>query len=410
MRKLLFTCALASSFFMMSCGQKSNSNIVEQNFEFIQTQMPVAYKAIEDRRAELIAAGELKDGIFEQVVPRTINKDGSLGLVGARDWTCGFFPGLLWYTYEYTQDQKWADAAAKYSAAIEGAKERTNTHDLGFMIYCSFGNGYRLTGNEAFKDVIITACDSLLTRFDPKVGLIRSWDHRTWRYPVIIDNMMNLEMLCEATKMTGNQEYMNVAISHADKTMENHFRDDYSSFHVVDYDENGVAIAHQTAQGYADHTAWARGQGWGLYGYTMMYRETGDQKYLDQANNIANFILSHPRLPEDKVPYWDFDAPGIPDVPRDVSAGALIASALFELGTYTPAKAAEYNEVANTILESITEKYLAAPGEEYGFVTVESTGHHPNNSEISVPLSYADYYFAEALLRKDRLEKTGKVL
>ncbi len=411
MKKLLLACAVSCSIAMTSCSSEPEATMVEKNFEFITSQLPVALAATDSVRADLIASGELKKGLSEQVIMRSINADGTLHVVGTKDWTCGFFPGLLWYAYEYTGDQKWAVEADKYSMKIEEAKTITNTHDTGFMIYCSFGNGYRLTGNEAYKDIIVEASNSLISRFNPTIGCLRSWDHHVekWNFPVIIDNMMNLEMLCEATKMTGDSTYYNIAVSHADVTMANHFRDDYSTFHVVDYDNNGVAVHHHTHQGYAHESSWARGQAWGIYGYTMMFRETGDQKYLDQANNIANFILTNPTLPEDKVPFWDFDAPEIPNEPRDVSAAGIIASALYELSTYTPEKAAEYKAVADLMLETISEKFLAEAGGDYGFITTESTGSRPLKSEIAVPINYADYYFAEALIRKDRLEKTGSV-
>ncbi len=405
MKRIFAPLLLSLSLFVSSCSSPK-STITERGFGFIATQMPVAFSAIETHRAELKAKGELKSGDAEQVVPRSINSDGTLHLVGAADWTSGFFPGLLWYLYEYTQEQKWADAAIKYQAQIEGAKHLTTTHDLGFMIYCSFGNGYRLTGDEHYRDAVITASESLMERYNPSVGLIRSWDFNAdiWNYPVIIDNMMNLEMLCKASEFTGDNKYKEAAISHADKTLENHFREDYSCFHVVDYGESGSARLHQTHQGYSDDSAWARGQGWGLYGYTMMYRLTGLERYLKQANHIANYILTHKNLPSDKVPYWDFDAPNIPNELRDVSAGALIASALYELAGYSAEHESEYLTVANTILTTIESRFLATEGGDYGFITKESVGSIPGGFEVGVPINYGDYYLAEALLRKHKLE------
>ncbi len=405
MKRFFAPLLLLSSIFMGSCSSQSDM-VVERGFDFIAEQMPVAFSAIDSERAELTANGRLQSGVAEQVVPRSINADGTLHLVGAADWTSGFFPGVIWYLYEYTNDEMWAKAATKYQSQIEAAKNLTTTHDLGFMIYCSFGNGYRLTGNPLYRDAIITASESLIKRFDPNIGLIRSWDFNAdiWNYPVIIDNMMNLEMLCKASEFTGDDKYKEIAISHADKTLENHFREDYSCFHVVDYDNEGKARLHQTHQGYSDSSSWARGQGWGLYGYTMMYRLTGLERYLEQANNIADFILSHKNLPQDKVPYWDFDAPNIPNELRDVSAGALIASALYELGGYNSARE-EYYTVADTILATIESSFLAEKGGDYGFITKECVGSIPGGFEIGVPINYGDYYFAEALLRKYKLER-----
>ncbi|MFI3321969.1 MAG: glycoside hydrolase family 88 protein [Rikenellaceae bacterium] len=403
MKNVLKSLSVAALLAVAACSSQTDS-FVENNFKFIENQLPVAFSSIDSVQTALKSSGRLKSGVFAQSVVRTINKNGSLHLVGANDWTCGFFPGLLWYTYEYSGDPIWKEKAIKYTATIEMAKTRTNTHDLGFMLYCSFGNGYRLTGDSKYKEVLIEGANSLITRFDEKIGLIRSWDFNAdkWNYPVIIDNMMNLEMLCEVTKLTGDQKYMEIAKKHADKTIQNHFRPDYSSYHVVDYDSVGVATKHITHQGYSNSSAWARGQGWGLYGYTMMYRETGDEKYLVQANHIANFILTHPNLPADKVPYWDFNAPNIPNEPRDVSAATLIASALYELSGYNIEKCEEYRVVADTILESVSKNYLAKKDGDYGFVTTQSVGSFPSDTEVSVPLSYADYYFAEALIRRER--------
>src|SRR5215203_1891363 len=273
----------------------------------------------------------------ELVSPRTLDSM-ELKLVPSRDWTSGFFPGELWFLYEYTKKDEWKKQAQDFTANIEREKTNGGTHDMGFKIYCSFGQGYRLTKDAHYKEVIIQSAKTLVTRFNTKAGVIRSWDHHKeqWDYPVIIDNMMNLELLFEASKLSGDPSFYKIAVAHANTTMKNHFRHDYSSYHVVDYDTaTGETKKKQTAQGYADESAWARGQAWGLYGFTMCYRETKDKKYLDHAEHIAAFILSHTNLPKDLVPYWDFNAPNIPNEPRDASAGALIASALYELSGYS---------------------------------------------------------------------------
>jgi hypothetical protein len=234
------------------------------------------------------------------------------------------------------------------------------------------------------------------------VGLIRSWDFGAWKFPVIIDNMMNLELLTWATRETGEPKFKEIAVSHADKTMANHFRVDASSVHVVDYDPaTGTVRGRQTHQGYSDSSAWARGQAWGLYGYTMMFRETGNTNYLDQARRIASLIISHPRLPEDRIPYWDFDAPDIPNAPRDASAAAVMASALIELSDQVDTEfGKQCIALARQQLLSLSSpEYLAKPGANGGFLLKHSTGHKPENSEVDVPLNYADYYFLEALLR-----------
>jgi hypothetical protein len=275
--------------------------------------------------------------------------------------------------------------------------------------------------------VIIQGARTLSTRFNAKIGCIRSWDHHRnlWGFPVIIDNMMNLELLFEATRLTGDSSFYRVAVSHANTTIKHHYRSDYSSYHVVDYDTlTGKPVKKMTWQGYSDESAWSRGQAWGLYSYTMCYRETGDKTYLQQAEGIAGFILHHPHLPADKVPYWDFNAPGIPQrgnpqpgiplqpgtdtpitgtlvidtVPRDASAAAVIASGLYELSRFSR-NGNEYRAAADKIMESLTNKYRSPLGENRGFILSHSTGSRPSNSEVDGPLNYADYYYLEALLR-----------
>ena len=337
----------------------------------------------------------------EVVSPRTLSPEGKLILVPSKDWTSGFFPGVLWFLFELTGDKKWESQARMYTANIEKEKLNGKTHDMGFKIYCSFGTGYRLTNDPKYKEVIIESAKTLSKRFNPKVGCIRSWDHNKdkWDFPAIIDNMMNLELLFAATKLTGDSSFYKIAVSHANTTMKNHFRPDFSSYHVIDYDTlTGKVLHRNTHQGFSDESSWARGQAWALYGYTMCYRETRDPKYLQQAENIASFILNHPNMPKDMVPYWDFNAPKIPDEPRDVSAAAIIASALSELSTYSK-NGSSYRKSADKLIESLTKNYRSPIGENKGFILIHSTGSKPMNSEVDVPLTYADYYYLEALIR-----------
>jgi len=334
-----------------------------------------------------------------------------LKLVTSRDWTSGFFPGVLWFLNEYTGKKTWRSEAEKYTANIEREKTNGGTHDMGFKVYCGFGTGYRLTNNPHYKDVIIQSAKTLITRFNPTTGVIRSWDNREkWKCPVIIDNMMNLELLFAASRLTGDKSFYNIAVSHANTTMKNHFRNDYSSYHVLDYDTTtpGRVLQKTTHQGYSDESAWSRGQAWGLYGYTMCYRETKNNDYLKQAQHIADYILNHPNLPKDLVPYYDFDAPGIPNETRDASAAAITASALYELSAYSR-NGKKYHDAADKILESLTGSYRSKIGENRGFILLHSTGSQPANSEVDVPLSYADYYYLETLLRSKKL-KEGKKL
>lgn len=342
-----------------------------------------------------------------QFSPRTISPDGKLRLVASRDWTSGFFPGVLWFLYEYTGKDEWKKLAEAYTARIEKEKMNGTTHDMGFKIYCSFGTGYRLIKDESYKQIIIQSAKTLASRFRPVTGTIRSWDFGRWQYPVIIDNMMNLELLFAAAKLTNDSSFYKIAVTHANTTMKNHFRADNSSYHVVDYDTiTGKVRQKTTHQGYADESAWSRGQAWGLYGYTMCYRFTKDKRYLDQAEKIAAFMLNHPNMPKDLVPYWDYNAPGIPSEERDASAAAVLASGLYELSTYS-GKGKLYKAKADKIISSLTNHYRSNPGDSKGFILEHSTGSKPGKSEVDVPLSYADYYYLEALLRSQKL-KTGK--
>jgi rhamnogalacturonyl hydrolase YesR len=339
--------------------------------------------------------------------PRTF-EHGNVELVTEKDWTSGFFPGSLWYLYELTGNEKLKTEAMRFTSFVENAKYRTNTHDLGFILNCSYGNGYRMTANEAYKEVMITGANTLMRRYNPRIGLMKSWEKTVgpWEFPVIIDNMLNLEFLYQVGIMTENQEMINAAISHADKTLANHFRADNSCVHVVGYDSiTGSVVIKETHQGYNDNSSWARGQGWALYGYTMMYRFTKKPEYLQQAEKVAAFILNHPRLPEDMIPYWDFDAPNIPNEPRDASAAAVYASALLELSTYVTGNNT-YFQAAETILKNLSsDKYFAKVGENGFFILKHSTGNWPKKSEIDTPLSYADYYYVEALKRYRDLRK-----
>ncbi|OEK08910.1 glucuronyl hydrolase [Flavivirga aquatica] len=361
--------------------------------------------------AKMQLSGLLKKAEITNRNPRTINTNGEIHWTNKKfDWTEGFFPGSCWYLYNYTLDKKWKNAAEKFQSQFESHKNLTTNHDLGFIFNTSYGNGYKLTKNEAFKNVMITAADSLLTRFNPNVGCIKSWDvdkgwqaQRNWRFPVIVDNMMNLELLFKASKITGNLKYEKAAIIHANNTLKNHFRTDNSSYHVVDYDpKTGEVRSKQTAQGFADESSWARGQAWGLYGYTVCYRYTKDVTYLSQAEKIANYIINYKGTPEDRIPYWDYNAPNIPNEPRDVSAAAITVSALIELNNYSQKS---YDSAIEKMMNSLgSETYTAKLGENNNFILKHSVGSIPHNNEIDVPLNYADYYYLEALLRYKSLK------
>ena len=340
-------------------------------------------------------------------IPKTIDKLGRMVYIPIDDWCSGFFPGSLCYLYQLTNDKSWLLQSKRFTEALDSIQYLTWHHDVGFMIGSSYLNIYRLNPNKAYKKAIIQTAKSLCTRFRKKAGVIQSWNvdrgwqsKRGWTCPVIIDNMMNLELLFEATRLSGDSTYWKVAVSHANKTLENQFRRDGSCYHVVDYDPNNGAVLHrQTAQGYADNSAWARGQAWAVYGYTVCYRYTHDPKYLDQAVKTLNFVMQNPNLPEDLIPYWDFDAPNIPNEPRDASSAACIASALYEMNNYLPDNG--YTSLADRIICSLSSPEYRAPlGKNGCFLLMHSVGSIPHNNEIDVPLNYADYYFLEALTRR----------
>lgn len=385
---------LTAFIFFCSCSV-NNADVslktVEKTLKIAQQHTLLMAKALEELPGRL---------------PKTIGPDGQLETSNEYWWTSGFFPGQLWYMYEFSGDENMKNKAELFLKRIENQQYVTDSHDVGFIIFCSFGNAYRITQNEVYLPVIENAAKSLSTRFSPLTQTICSWNRASWnnqwQYAVIIDNMMNLELLEWSAHKFNEPRFAEIAQSHTNTTMANHFRLDGSSFHVVSYDTiTGLPELYHTSQGYSHESAWARGQAWGLYGYTLMYRYNNNGKYLDQAQKIADFLINHPRLPTDKIPYWDFDAPDIPIALRDASAGAIMCSALLELHQYVqPQKGREYLDVAKKQLASLcSDTYLAKVGTNHNFILKHGVGHMPNGTEVDVPLSYADYYFVEALMR-----------
>jgi hypothetical protein len=346
----------------------------------------------------------LEKNVADSMMPKTLNKStGKVEVSNTKWWCSGFFPGSLLYIFEHTQDQDILKIAKKRLAIQEKEKHYTGNHDLGFMMYNPFGNAYRLFKNPQDKKTIDTAAMSLITRYRPEIKSIQSWNkNKNFNCPVIIDNMMNLELLLWVTEQGGDAKFREIAINHANSTIANHYRPDYSAFHVLDYDlATGKLIAGKNHQGYNDASAWSRGQAWGFYGFTMMYRFVKDERYLNHARNIIKFLLNHPNMPEDLIPYWDFNAPEIPNALRDASAAAVMASGLLELSRYTKGKESrEYIDAARKIIIKLaSDDYRAKQGENGGFILTHSVGHLTAKSEVDVPLTYADYYFLEAMHR-----------
>ncbi|WP_295128279.1 glycoside hydrolase family 88 protein [uncultured Chitinophaga sp.] len=401
-------CLLAVASLLAFKADKKEKTFVDSNYSYAQQQLKLMLKDTETRES--------------LAFPRTTDKAGKMTTTNMYDWTPGFFPGSLWYAYEGTKDKSLLEQATVWTEKLEPLKDFTKHHDLGFMVYCSYGNAYRVTGNKAYRDILIQSARSLSTRFNPVTGSIKSWNaFKSWHgeqmyyFPVIVDNMMNLELLFFASKETGDTTFRHIAVTHAETAMKNQVRPDFSSYHVVCYDTtNGKVLARETAQGYADNSTWARGQAWAIYGFTMVYRETKDKRFLKTAEGLTDWFINNKNLPSDKIPNWDFNAyqagykPGVRSNAnkvtaqyRDASAGAIVASALFELSGYVDkAKGKKYRETAIKMLHSLASPAYRAPlGANGNFMLMHSVGSIPHNGEIDVPLVYADYYFLEALHR-----------
>ena len=344
-------------------------------------------------------------------LPVVINKDSTQWTNNdIYNWRSGFWPGIEWYLYESTKDNYWKQQAEKSTGMLRGILDvSVINHDLGFQLYCSYGNGYRLTGNKTYKELLLRAADSLVTLYNPKVGTILSWPYRVkengWIHNTIIDNMMNLELLFWAAKNGGGKKFYDIAVRHAEVTMKNHFRPDNSTYHVLLYDTTtGKMIKGITHQGYADNSMWARGQAWAIYGFTMAYRETKTPEFLQTAINAANVFLKN--LPKDHIPYWDFNDPAIPEAPRDASAAAITASALLELSTLCndTLQGKKYKQAAIDMLNELSSDNYLSKEQNHAFL-LHSTGNKPGHKDIDVPIIYADYYFIEALLRLKKINK-----
>lgn len=336
------------------------------------------------------------------------DRTGHIRTCGIHDWTSGFFPGSLWYAYGLTGDSRLKRYAEKYTSLLNPVRHYSGTHDIGFMIGCSYGNALKLSPADTIRNVIIETADNLCSRFNPDIGCIRSWDFGKWNYPVIIDNMMNLELLFSAYRLSGQDKYRDIAVTHANTTMKNHFRPDFTCWHVVSYNDDGTVECRETFQGRSDGSSWSRGQAWAVYGYTVCFRETGDSTYLHFAENIADMIMSMVHT-DDCIPYWDYDAPVSDRTPRDASAAAITASGLLELSRFS-VNPEKYFGYAEKVLKSLSSpQYLAKPGTNEGFILMHSTGSLPHGSEIDVPLNYADYYYMEGLKRYKELKGLQRV-
>jgi len=384
---IAFIICFALGSLMCSKAPKTDSEwitLIDETLDFAVSQLGKSIEIVQDSTA----------------FPRNVDK-GEWYTTNAYGWTSGFFPGCLWYSYEVTQDDYFKKQAERWTDGLIEQQFNDGTHDTGFMVFCSYGNGYRLTKNPAYKSIILQTAETLVSRFNPNVGCIKSWD---WMnpddFPVIIDNMMNLELLFWASKNGGKKEWYDIAVKHADTTIKNHLREDGSCPHVIKYDSNtGEVLEKITQQGAADNSAWSRGQAWGVYGYTMTYRETGEFRFLEAAKSMADFFITH--LPNDNVPYWDFYAPNIPKEPKDASAAAIAASGILELSQLCedPELSQKYLDAAKQILQNLASNaYLTKKSGKHS-VLDHCVGSKPGDSEVDIPIIYADYYFIESLFR-----------
>ncbi|MBR6346456.1 MAG: glycoside hydrolase family 88 protein [Bacteroidales bacterium] len=388
------------------------ANKLQKKGRYVIRFVPPTEEPISELTARVLSLAReqfplLSARLSKQSTPRSILPDGSMKDVSLGSWTSGFFPGSLWLLYQMTGDANILELARMETEKLSTLLDYPLSHDIGFQVNCSYGNAYRITGEERYLQMIEDAAAALAGRFNPRVGATLSWaSGERGEYPVIIDNMMNLELLEFASKLFDCDSLQNIAITHAETTLRNHFRSDATCWHMLDYDPSTGAVQRRvTVQGYSDDSAWARAQAWALYGYTMMFRETGAAEFLEQAEKVASMLL--PRLPNDGIPYWDFNDPEIPFVNKDASAGAIMCSAFIELSTLSKDKALSKNclEMAERQIRSLASpEYLAPAGTNGYFLLKHSVGNLPGGSEIDVPLPYADYYFLEALNRYNSLK------
>ena len=412
-RRILF-CMATVAISQISMAQKVQTAAQVPTLD-IDKQLQYCHKQVKRALAEL----QQKDGSLDYTMePRNIlkgdkQKGWNCRKATPEEWCDGFWPGILWMDYQNSRDEAVRKAAEGYTESLKGIAYRPcYDHDIGFLMFCSYGKGYEVNHSQAYKDVILASADSLATLFNPIVGTILSWPRevkpRNWPHNTIMDNMMNLDMMFWAAKNGGNKLLYDLAVTHAKTTMQNHFRPDGSCYHVAVYDTiNGDLIKGVTHQGYADHSMWARGQSWAIYGYTMVYRYTHNKVFLDFAQKVTDIYIK--RLKEtsdDLVPLWDMDDPrGVKGgAPKDASAACVVADALLELQQYVGGeKGEEYKQfVLQSLAQLSTDRYQS--GKKNVAFLMHSTGHHPAGSEIDASIIYADYYYLEALMRAKALK------
>ncbi len=384
-----------------ACAEKAcGEDVLKERLPEIFAKAAAHYKALDAAATPLMKNPKMRGGCG---TPH--GWKGSTGELDMRSiywWTAGHYPGSLWYLYEATGDVFFKERATAWTEIIAPNSKVSDNHDVGFIMYCSFGNARRILKTDRYDALLLETAASLSKRFNDRLGLIRSWGkiEETKDFLVIPDNMMNLELLEWAAKAKGGDARFDaIARSHSDVTMRNHFRADGGTYHVLNYCQSDGRVQEiRRGQGASCFTAWSRGQSWAIYGYTMMYRETRESRYLDFAKKLADFAIGNPNMPEDGVPFWDYGAPG---EERDTSAASIMASGLLELAAFTGGeKGRAYRAFAvKQLLSLASPAYFSEGGEIGHFLLKHGVGHKPGKSEVDAPLDYGDYYFLEALLR-----------
>lgn len=423
MKKIQTVLLTATTVFgLMSCQEVKQADwmapaLEASAFQLKQTAQQLADSAMFPRstwtfHTDSFLIGQLEHDVVKSDDPLEVHSIENLKDkrrdCGINDWTSGFFPGSLWHAYKLTGDEELKTQAIHFTNLLYPVRKLKGTHDLGFMINCSYGNALNYAPNDTIRTVLVETAETLCERFNPEIGCIRSWDFGRWNFPVIIDNMMNLDLLFTVSRLTADNKYRDIAVTHAKTTMKHHFRPDYTTYHVVSYNKDGSVELKETHQGKNDSSAWSRGQAWAVYGYTACYRETKDQEFLQQATSVADMIMNRVQT-NDSIPYWDYDAPALEGTPRDASAACVTASAFLELSTLIP-DGQKYFNYAETLLKNLSGTgYLAQKGENHGFILMHSTGSLPHNSEVDTPINYADYYYLEALTKYVDLKNKSKI-
>lgn len=315
------------------------------------------------------------------------------------DWVGGFWPGTLWMAYLRSKDDVFRTLALDSARRLAPRRSDTTTHDLGFLFYPSWVTAWRLTGDEYWSEGAVQAAGSLIQRYNPRGRFIRAWgalDDPQNAGRVIMDTMMNLDLLAFASGHTGDEKYLRVAVEHAETAQRYFPRPDGSTPHVFDFDPGtGAPIGPNTVQGYSPSSCWSRGQAWGIYGFTTMYRRSGDRAFLSTARRLADYATG--ALTSDHVPVWDYRAPQQPHDVKDASAGAVMACGLLDLAAATDRP--EYRNVALRILAALSETCLTRASTRAEAIVARCTRNRPAEDGIEISLPYGDYYLLEGILR-----------